>query len=123
MARLRLSLPAQADLTRILETSTERWGSDGRRRYAALLAAALRLVAGEPATFLARDRRELLRGVRSLHIRHARSEASSNKVKEPVHIIYYRVVEPGLIEVVRVLHEHMEPSRHIGTTSRARTPR
>ena len=121
MARLRLSLPAQADLTRILEASAERWGAGGRRRYAALLAAAMRLVAREPTTSLARDRPELLRGVRSFHVRHARSKVSSsksNKVKEPVHIVYYRVVEPGLIEIVRVLHEHMEPGRHISAGGR-----
>jgi toxin ParE1/3/4 len=37
-------------------------------------------------------------------------------VKAPVHILHYRIVEPGLVEIVRVLHEHMEPSRHIGAT-------
>ena len=116
MARLRLSLPAQADLTRILETSAERWGANGRRRYAALLAAAMRLVAAEPATHLARDRPDLLPGVFSFHVRHARSGMTSNRVKAPVHILYYRIVEPGLVEIVRVLHEHMEPSRHVGTT-------
>lgn len=123
MARLRISRPAQADLAYLLETSAERWGAGSRRRYAALLAAATRLIAGEPATPLACDRPELLRGVRSLHVRHARNESSSNKVKEPVHIIYYRAADPGLIEIVRVLHEHMEPSRHLGTTGRALTSR
>lgn len=118
MARFRLSLPAQADLSRILETSAERWGADGRRRYAVLLAAAMRLVANEPATPLARDRSDLLRGVRSFHVRHARSRMSSDKVKAPVHIVYYRIVEPELVEIVRVLHEHMEPGRHIGRTDR-----
>jgi uracil phosphoribosyltransferase len=28
-----------------------------------------------------------------------------------------RAIGPGLIEVVRVLHEHMEPSRHVGLAS------
>jgi len=31
-----------------------------------------------------------------------------------VHVLYYRTAAPGLIEIVRVLHERMEPSRHIG---------
>jgi toxin ParE1/3/4 len=30
-----------------------------------------------------------------------------------VHVLYYRVLAPGLIEIVRVLHERMEPSRHL----------
>lgn len=39
------------------------------------------------------------------------------EVKRPVHVLYYRIVAPGLIEIVRVLHERMEPSRHVGTSS------
>ncbi len=31
-----------------------------------------------------------------------------------VHVLFYRVVRPGLAEIVRVLHERMEPSRHFG---------
>lgn len=33
-------------------------------------------------------------------------------VKRPVHILYYRVAEDGVIEIVRV-HERMEPSHHL----------
>jgi hypothetical protein len=35
-------------------------------------------------------------------------------VRRPVHVLFYRVVRPGLVEIVRVLHERMEPSRHCG---------
>ena len=31
---------------------------------------------------------------------------------DPVHVIFSRADEPGLVEIVRVLHERMEPSRH-----------
>jgi toxin ParE1/3/4 len=31
-----------------------------------------------------------------------------------VHVVFYRVAHPDLIEVIRVLHERMEPSRHLG---------
>ena len=40
MARFRLSRLAQADLAQILAVSAERWGAEGRRRYAAVLGAA-----------------------------------------------------------------------------------
>lgn len=59
MARYRISLPAQADLARILTTSTERWGTEGRRRYAATLAAAMRMVANDPASPLCRASRHI----------------------------------------------------------------
>jgi toxin ParE1/3/4 len=114
MARLRLARPAQADLAAILATSAERWGIDGRRRYAAILAAAMRKVAADPEGPATRNRAELLRGIRSLHIRHARGDDPDGEVRQPVHVIYYRAVAPDTIEIVRVLHERMEPSRHLG---------
>jgi toxin ParE1/3/4 len=114
MARFRLSQLARADLAQILATSVERWGIDGRRRYAAVLAAGMRKVAAEPEGPTTRDRVELSRGIRSFHLRHAPAGKTEAEVRGPVHVLYYRVVRPGLVEIVRVLHERMEPSRHIG---------
>jgi toxin ParE1/3/4 len=114
MARYRLSGPARADIAHILATSAETWGDEGRRRYAVLLAAALRQAAGDPEGRTTRDRSELLQGLRSLHLRHVRIEDPSAGVKRPVHSLYYRAIEPDLIEIIRVLHERMEPSLHLG---------
>jgi toxin ParE1/3/4 len=111
MARFRLSLLARADLARILAISAERWGIEGRRRYAALLAAGMRRVAAEPSGVSTRPRPELSRGVRSFHLRNVRVDA---KVRRPVHVLFYRVAGADLVEIVRVLHERMEPSQHIG---------
>jgi toxin ParE1/3/4 len=115
MARFRLSRVAEGDLERILATSEERWGTDGRLRYAAIIAAAMRKVAAEPNGPVTRDRAELSTGIRSFHVRHARSHVQEAKVRQPVHVLYYRAVAPDLIEIVRVLHERMEPSRHLDT--------
>ncbi len=112
MARFRLSRPAQADIAHILATSAQRWGDDGRHRYAALLAAAMRRLLGDPQGPATRQRAELAPDLRSFHIRHARG-GRKPKVGRPVHVIYYRVVQPELIEIVRVLHERMEPRLHI----------
>ena len=112
MARFRLAQPAQNDLANILATSAERWGTEGLRRYARLLAAARRVVAANPEGPLTQARNELSPGLRSLHLRHARVTALQAQVKKPVHVLYYRAIQPGLIEIVRVLHERMEPSRH-----------
>jgi toxin ParE1/3/4 len=117
MARFRLSAPARADLVGILAMSAERWGIERRRRYAAVLSAAIRTVAADPGGRLTRDRTELLRGIRSFHTRYARSDAPDSKITRPVHVLYYRVIRSGLIEIVRVLHERMEPSRHVGPAS------
>jgi toxin ParE1/3/4 len=117
MALFRLSAPARVDLASILASSVERWGIEGKRRYAAILSAAMRKVAADPMGRLTRDRADLLPGVRSFHIRYARSDERESKVKRPVHVLYYRPIHPGLTEIIRVLHERMEPSRHIGVVS------
>ena len=113
MARFRLARPAQLDLGSILAASAERWGTDGQQRYAAVLADAMRQVADEPQGPLTKTRTELRSGVRSFHVRHARRSADSAKVRRPVHVLYDRVAQHGVIEIVRVLHERMDPSRHL----------
>ena len=122
MARVRLSGPAQTDLAAILATSFERWGENGRARYASMLAAAIRAVLAHPDGPTTRDRAELLPGIRSFHLRHTPGE---HGVGSPVHVLYYRATRPGVVEVVRVLHERMEPSRHVtaGVPRPSRVPR
>ncbi len=114
MARYRLSDPARADIASVLRTSETMHGAEARIRYRALLAAALRRIAADPQGLSTVDRPELYAGVRSFHIRHSRNESREAPAGDPVHVIFYRTVEPGLVEIVRVLHERMEPSRHIG---------
>jgi toxin ParE1/3/4 len=92
MARFRLSLLARADLAQILATSVEHWGIEGRRRYAALLAAGMRKVAFEPDGPATRHRLELSRGIRSFHLRNARADNTETKVRKPVHVLFYRVI-------------------------------
>jgi toxin ParE1/3/4 len=98
MARFRLARPAEHDLAKVLATSAERWGTDGRRNCAAVLAAAMRQVADEPRGPLTRNRT---------------GSADAAKVRKPVHVLYYRVAPGGVIEIVRVLHERMDPRRHL----------
>jgi toxin ParE1/3/4 len=113
MARFRLARPAQVDLANILATSAERWGAEGRRRYAAVLVEAMRQVAAEPDGALTKKRPDLRAGIRSFHVRYARRSAEGAKVRRPVHVLYYRVAQEGVIEIVRLLHERMDPSRHL----------
>ena len=113
MARFRLARPAQVDLVNILATSAERWGAEGRQRYAAVLAAAMRQVADQPEGPLTKKRPELRSGIRSFHVRFTRRSGEDAMVRRPAHVLYYRVAQEGVIEFVRVLHERMEPSRHL----------
>lgn len=115
MAHFRLSKSAKADIGSILRTSEERHGHDARTRYSFLLVSAMRRLAADPEGHSTSDRSDLRPGIRSFHIRHSRNESREASVGDPVHVIFYRAVEPGLVEIVRVLHERMEPSRHIAS--------
>jgi toxin ParE1/3/4 len=115
MARYRLSGPAKADIAAILRRSEKLHGTDARIRYRACLTAAMRRVAADPEGRSTVDRAELLPGIRSFHIRHSRDESREAPVANPVHVIFYRVIQPGVVEIVRVLHDRMEPRRHIGS--------
>jgi toxin ParE1/3/4 len=113
MARFRLARPAERDLGNILATSAAQWGEDARRRYAACLVSAMREVALRPHGPLTRSRTELGAGLRSFHIGRTRNAGHRPTVKRPVHILYYRLAQDGVIEIVRVLHDRMDPSRHV----------
>ncbi len=58
---------------------------------------------------------DVLPGIRSFHIRHVAGADPRPQVRNPVHVLYYRTIGPELIEIVRVLHERMEPGRHLGS--------
>jgi hypothetical protein len=61
----------------------------------------MRQVAAEPEGALTRNRADLRSGIPSYHLRHARRSAEIPPVGRPVHILYYRVNETGVIEIVR----------------------
>lgn len=113
MARYRLSGPAQIDISHILARSAALWGPQGRRRYGKLLADAFRKVANEPECMPSQNRSQLWRGLRSIHLRHIKAEAPDDKVQRPVHLVFYRPLAPELIEIVRILHERMDPALHL----------
>lgn len=109
--RFRVSALAREDVIRILAVSAERWGEDTQARYANLLDATFRAIAADPHGPLTRERDELFRGLRSLHTGHA-GVRSERVVRSPVHVVYYRIMGLDLIEIARILHERMEPSRY-----------
>ena len=114
MTRYRLSEPARADIAAILRRSEELYGKEARIRYRACLTAGMRRVAADPDGRSTVDRTELIPGIRSFHIRHSRNESREEPVANPAHVLFYRVIRTGVVEIVRVLHDRMEPSRHLG---------
>lgn len=99
--------------------SAERWGSEARRRYEALLFDAIQQLAAQPDGPLTPKRSDVGPRIRSFHVRHTRREPGAERVRQPVHVIYYRPRQGGIIEIVRILHERMEPRRHLDVVGEA----
>jgi len=115
MARYRLSAPARSDIATILARSEELHGEAARVRYRACLSAAMRRVVENPLGRSTVDRHDVFPGARSFHIRHSRDESREAPVAGPAHVIFYRVAEAGIVEIMRVLHDRMDPRWHLGS--------
>lgn len=115
MQQYRISNPARADIVDILRLSQTRFGDQARQRYQALILAALQALADTPYRIGSHDRDELAPGLRSYHLIYSRQQAKQARgmVKNPRHIVFYRVANDDVIEVVRLLHDAMEVQLHL----------
>jgi toxin ParE1/3/4 len=108
----RLTEAAASDVSNILRETTRQFGPVQRRRYAALITRAIELAADQPDRPGSRSREDLAAGLRSLHV-----EMAAGRRGAAAHVVHYlrEQLEYGNdgIAVVRVLHERMEPLRHM----------
>ncbi|WP_428391506.1 type II toxin-antitoxin system RelE/ParE family toxin [Lichenicoccus sp.] len=114
MSRYTLSGPALQDITMILAESAARFGDAASERYERLIATALIELAADPAQPGSRAAPELADGARIYHLRDSkrRARAGAGAVGAPRHFVLYRVLEPDLIGIARVLHDSMDLPAH-----------
>ena len=96
MSRYVLSPRAQADIGDIWTYTVKRWNVDQAERYVRLIQTEIDVLASDPLRGRACD--EIRPGYR-------KGYAGS-------HLIFYRV-EDHRIDVVRILHQHMDYERHL----------
>lgn len=100
MPRFVLTNEAKADLKTIGRYTEHRWGREQRNRYLSMLDERFHHLAAHPLK--GRDCSDILPGYR--------------KYGAGKHLIFYRLLEPDPIEIVRVLHERMDVERHFSKT-------
>ena len=96
MSTYRLTPAARRDLSRIWDYSEERWGLQQAEVYLRDLQTCLERLADDPRRGHPRD--EVRPGYRS------RAVGS--------HVVFY-VISDGGVDVIRVLHQRMDPDRHL----------
>ena len=97
----------------ILRELARLFGPKQRERYADLIRAAAEMAAADPLRPGSRARDELGAGVRSFHV-----ELAARRRGAASHPLYYLPADgpshAGGIVILRILHEAMEPRRHLG---------
>ena len=103
--RVRLSTAAEADIADILDYTLESFGEAQTDLYGSLLAESLDALRNGPGIVGSRSREDILPGLYSLHIGRLGQKAR--------HLIFFRKDDGEIIEVLRVLHDAMELTRHL----------
>lgn len=97
MSSFRVRESAENDLFEIGLESREKWGDAQIERYIGLLVRAFHLLADMPELGKACD--DIRPGWRRL--------------PEGSHVIFYRIAEDGVVDIIRVLHSRMDPELHL----------
>lgn len=98
---------AEDQVDQILLDSAERWGIDAAARYHRLILAGLGAV-DELPHLLGSNPIPRLPGVRSLHLRLVRHLVMrGERVRQPRHLIVYRVGPGGVVEILGLVHDRM----------------
>ena len=106
---------ARGDIVSILAWTEENFGPQTSKRYAALIATAVEQVGANPELAGSSPRPEIADNCRTYHLFFSRKSAgrAASRIHRPRHFLLYRVTEPGMVEIGRVLHDSMELKAHL----------
>ncbi|HEY1258895.1 MAG TPA: type II toxin-antitoxin system RelE/ParE family toxin [Stellaceae bacterium] len=103
--KARLSAAAERDFLSILEWTRERFSVRQSQTYRTILQESIRALRDGPDVPGARRPIDIAPGVWSLHIARGRRRGR--------HLLLYRVAGERTLEIIRILHDSMDPVRHL----------
>lgn len=109
MKRYKLTEPAAGDIRGIADYISARFGRTMRAAYTDLIRLGVADIVAAPLRHGAASCRDMGDDILAYHLRHVRQKL----VKAPRYLIVYRLSADGFITILRVLHDRMEPSRHV----------
>jgi toxin ParE1/3/4 len=117
---VRIAAPAFEDIGNIWVWTVGRFGHAAALRYEALIGQAIADLADDPVRLAAKERSDLLPGLWSYHLAFSRAHVSDDvAVKSPRHFVIFRHLQPGVIEIVRILHDSSDLARHLSAEFQA----
>ncbi len=108
--RIRLTTAAEVDFQNIVRWTSERFGEAQARQYAETLTRAIESLAAGPDVPGSRKRDEIAEGLMIVNV--------ARRGRKGRHLVLYRVdrqEERPVIDVLRLLHDSMDPIRHVET--------
>lgn len=103
--RVRFSTAAELDFADILKWTTENFGPRQSRIYRDTLIQAIGALVEGPDAASSKAREEIMPGFRTLHV--------ARRGRRGSHFLMYRVATNRTIEIVRIVHDRMDPQHHI----------
>jgi toxin ParE1/3/4 len=101
-----LTATAEADFQTIIAWTLDRFGDRQARLYADVLSSAIVALTSGPATLGARERREIGRGLFTLHV--------ARQGRKGRHFVLFRVRRNRhRVEILRLLHDAMDLGSHV----------
>lgn len=102
---VRLTHQAELDVLDIAKWTAEQFGALQADQYLETISQALEALTNGPETAGVKNRNELAPGICTLHIARYGRKAS--------HFVVFRVSEEQVLDILRILHDRMDLSRHI----------
>jgi toxin ParE1/3/4 len=93
------------DIEGVLARTLEQFGFRKYSEYKELIHEAIVRLAEDPEGPPARRRTEIHADARTLHI--------AQRARRARHLLLYRIGKYGVVEIARLLHDSMEPRRHL----------
>lgn len=113
MARINVTDPARRDIDSLLAHSLAAFGTMAQRRYAAPIRAALKDLAADPLRIGSKGLAGSREGIRTDHLQNSRFRVAEFSVRNPRHVVVYRLAGQDMEDVLRLLHDAMDPDRHL----------
>ena len=111
---------ARSDIASILVWTQENFGPQMLKRYGTLIQTAIEEIAANPELAGSVHRPEIADHCRTYHLFHSRNKAGrrGNRIRNPRHFLLYRVTDPNVVEIGRVLHDSTELEQHLPEENR-----